>query len=85
MELCSMYVLRALAFTPAAIIRDAKVCRHSCRPIGTSKGRSSFSRILLARFQAVSARREALEPVNGRSAVARRDVRPPRRFFQAPQ
>jgi hypothetical protein len=31
-----MYVESAFAFTPAAIISDAKVCRHSCRLIGSS-------------------------------------------------
>src|SRR5215213_5461806 len=29
-----MYTLNAFAFTLAAIMSEAKVCRHSCRPIG---------------------------------------------------
>ena len=33
-----MYVERAFALTPAAIISDAKVCRHSCSVIGSSGG-----------------------------------------------
>jgi len=33
-----MYVERAFALTPAAIISDAKVCRHSCGAIGSSGG-----------------------------------------------
>jgi hypothetical protein len=35
-ELCPMYVASALAFTPAAIISEAAVCRASCNPIGVS-------------------------------------------------
>jgi hypothetical protein len=39
-----MYVESALALTPAAIISDAKVCRHSCKVIGVSPSASgSFS------------------------------------------
>jgi hypothetical protein len=43
-----MYELSAFAFTPAAIISDANVCRHSCRLTGSS----AFG---FALFQAVSA------------------------------
>ena len=43
-----MYELSAFAFTPAAIISEANVCRHSCRLTGSS----AFG---FALFQAVSA------------------------------
>jgi hypothetical protein len=52
-----MYELSAFAFTPAAIISEANVCRHSCRLIGSSA------------FQAVSARRERARASNGVSAA----------------
>jgi hypothetical protein len=35
-EACPMKAASVLAFTPAAIISDAKVWRQSCRPIGLS-------------------------------------------------
>jgi len=51
-----MYVLSAFAFTPAAIISEAKVCLHSWSPIGSRPARS----------QAAFARLRMFEGVNGR-------------------
>jgi hypothetical protein len=50
----------AFAFTPAAIISEAKVWRPSCSVIGSS----------CAAFHAVSARRRTVDGSNGRAAVA---------------
>ena len=41
MDECPMYVESAFAFTPAAIISDANVCRASCNPIATLPSSSS--------------------------------------------
>src|SRR4051812_31105721 len=54
-----MYALRAFALTPAAIISDAKVWRHSCSPIGSRP----------ARVHAAFARLRTFEGVNGCDAL----------------
>src|SRR5215216_1097703 len=53
---CPMYVLRALAFTPAAIISDANVCLHSWSVIRLSF--ASFPRRVRSLRQPVSVERQ---------------------------
>jgi hypothetical protein len=65
-----MYVESAFAFTPAAIIIEAKVCRHSCRPIGSSAGSPDSLLFRFCAFQAIRAGRRTALGVNGRAVVA---------------
>src|SRR6476469_822427 len=66
---CPMKVESALALTPAAIIRDAKVCRHSW----------SVMRLRPADFHASSARSVSFSPLKGRVAVAPKNRSDPAR------
>src|SRR3712207_4160062 len=59
MEACPMTTLKALALHSAAIIRDANVCRHWCRVIGSS----------FALLQAFKARLRTVVGMNGSLAV----------------
>jgi hypothetical protein len=65
-----MYVESAFAFTPAAIIIEAKVCRHSCRPIGSSAGSPDSLLFRFCAFQAIRGGRRTALGVNGRAVVA---------------
>jgi hypothetical protein len=46
-----MYIERAFAMTPAAIISEAKVCRASCRVIGSSRARSKLCELDARRWR----------------------------------
>src|SRR5689334_6450512 len=83
-DACPMYVASAFAFTPAAIISDAYVCRHSCSVIGCGSaffqgcGRACGDALRLERAGGASAEDQAADDP-GRAELLRGQDRPERR------